>query len=456
MTLRWRLTLLYVAATAVLFAATASIAYVAYRRGAASLADRTLLSAMEEAEEAVDVRGPLDLRNAQSRLAALSDSREGLFACLLDARGSALYRSDPTLPAPLPPGRPAEGQTALTTVSLPRRGDLRLAARFLPNAASGLWLQIGLRLPPSAQAFAVFQAPALLLTFLGLIAALGWTGWLIAGRALAPIQRIADVAETVRRGDLRGRIPPSDREDELGRLIRVLNGMLAHIESSTTKLGQFAANISHQLRTPLTIMRGEIEVALREELSVAEAVAVLESALAELEKMSRLIEDLLAYARADGAGAAAPVVERLDRLVEEVARKAAVLAAPKGIRLEMETAPISALIQSVRLEQALLNVIDNAVKNTPAGGRIALRVQESDGRPEVMIEDTGPGVPPDELDRLFERGRSLSSTGIGLGLAKSLVESFAGRIELSSPGRGLTVRIVLSPGPGGEGEPRGS
>lgn len=455
MTLRWRLTVLYAAATAVLFAATATIALLEYRRGVASLADRTLMSAMEVAEEAVDPPGPFDLGRARSRLAALADSREGLSACLLDAQGNALYRSDPDLPAPLPPERPAQGQTALTTASSATRGDLRLATRFLPRAASGLWLQIGLRLPPSAEAFAESQARALLLTFLGLVAALGWTGWLIAGRALAPIARIVDVAESVRRGDLRGRIPPPDREDELGRLIRVLNDMLARIEASTTKLDQFAANVSHQLRTPLTIMRGEIEVALRGELSAQEAAEVLESALAELEKMSLLVEDLLAYARASGTGAAAPAVGRLDRLVEEVARKAAVLAAAKDVRIETEAAPVSAFVQPGRLEQALLNVIDNAVKNTPAGGRIAVRVREADGRPEVTIEDTGPGVPPDELGRLFERGRSRSSTGIGLGLAKSLVESFGGRIELASPGRGLAVRLVLSRGPG-EGAGRGS
>lgn len=449
MTLRWRLALLYAAATALLFAATASVAYAAYRRGAASLADRALMSALEEAEEALDVPGPLDLVRAQSRLAALADSREGLFAGLLDARGAVLYRSDPALAAPPPGARAAGERTILTTVSVPRRGDLRLASRFLPNAASGLWLQVGLRLPPSAQAFAESQASALLLPFLGLVAALGWTGWIIAGRALAPIARIADVAEDVRRGDLSGRIPHPGRDDELGRLIRVLNEMLERVESSTTRLGQFAANVSHQLRTPLTVMRGEIEVALRGRLSAREAAEVLESALAELETMSRLVEDLLAYARADGAGAAAPAVVRLDRLVAEIARKAEVLAAAKDIRVETEAAPVSALVQGGRLEQALLNVIDNAVKNTPAGGRVALRAREADGRPEVEISDTGPGVPPDELGRLFERGRSRSGTGIGLGLARSLVESFGGRLELSSPGRGLTVRLVLPSAPTG-------
>lgn len=447
MSLRGRLTLLYVAATTALFAATLWLSYATYHAGSAVVADRTLRRAAEEAAEIVEGQSPFQLERIRARLDGLSEGNEGLFVNLIAAQGRILYQSDPLLPV-LHRGRegpaPADRRLALSTLPWPGRGALRLASLFLPDSGGGVWLEIGLPLPSSLPLYSGWQAYFVGLGFLLLTAALGWTGWLLAGRALAPIERIATVAETVSQGALHERIPHPGRRDELGRLIEVLNGMLDRLERAATQLQQFSANVSHQLKTPLTAMCGELEVALRGATGATQLRSALQNSLAEMEKLSRLVEDLLAFARMDQQKRQAPSALALDVLVREVARKAELLSRGKSLRIQTELRPLLARADSGRLEQALLNIVENAVKNTPPGGRIALGLHESAQGAEIRIADSGPGVPAEALPRLLERGRSPGGTGIGLALARALLESFGARLELSSSrGRGLTVRVLL-------------
>jgi len=452
MTLRRRLSLLYMAATAAFFLLSALTAVFFFNRGLQAIADRKLRSAADEAADILRAPGPFRVESVRPRLERFSDGLDGFFLCVRGSGGELIYSSDPELAARQPPAGAAvysRKRISLNTLRLPAGENLRTASLFLPGAAGGLLLELGLPLPSPLRALPagswLLLAAAALLFFI----AAGWAGWVIAGRALAPIDRIVEVAAKAGEGALSGRIPRHRGEDELGGLIDVLNGMLASIEAYSIKLKQFASNVSHQLKTPITIMRGETEVALLGKPGREEAVAVLESNLAELETMTRVIEDILEYSRLDGRGAGRPKEERLDVLAARMAKKAAVLAMPKSQKVETDLEPVSALLQAGKLEQALLNIIDNAVKNTPAGGRIILRVRASGGRAEVSVEDTGPGVSGENLARLFERGYSTSGSGLGLGLARAMVESFAGKIEVSSlPGAGLTVRILLPAAPG--------
>ncbi len=326
--------------------------------------------------------------------------------------------------------------------------ELRTAALFLPAVSGGIWLELSLPIQTPLNDLPGFTVPNIALFSLALLSLMGWAGWVIAGRALAPIGRIVAVAETVSGGALSERIPSLPGEGELGRLIDVLNGMLAAIEDYSVKMRQFASNVSHQLRTPITIMRGETEVLLLGKPGAGEMKKVLESNLAELETMTVVIEDILSYSRMDTEKTAPPGLEDLSIFISRVAKKAAVLAGPKSQKIETEPLKVYALIQPGKLEQALLNVIDNAVKNIQEGGTITLRTGEAGGKAVITVEDNGPGIRSEDLPRLFERGYSNSGSGLGLGLARALVESFSGKIEVSSaPGRGLTVRISLPPAP---------
>ncbi len=452
MTLRRRLSLMYMAATAAFFLLSALTAVFFFQRGLQAIADRKLMSAADEAADILRAEDRFDLAGVRPRLDRFSESLDGFFLSLRGARGALLYSSDPELAALRPPagaGVYSRKRILLQTVSLPAGEKLRTASLFLPGVSGGLLLELGLPLPSPLRSLPAGSWYLLGAAALLLLVAAGWAGWAIAGRALAPIDRIVEVARKAGEGALSGRIPRHSGEDELGGLIDVLNGMLAAIEAYSIKLRQFASNVSHQLKTPLTIMRGETEVALLGKPGREEAVAVLESNLAELETMTLVIEDILEYSRLDGRGAGRPKVERLDILVSRIAKKAAVLAFPKSQKVETDLEEVSALVQAGKLEQALLNIIDNAVKNTPSGGRITLRVRGSGGSAAVTVEDNGPGVRKEDLPRLFERGYSTSGSGIGLGLARAMVESFSGKIEVSSaPGAGLTVRILLPAAPG--------
>jgi signal transduction histidine kinase len=447
MTLRRRLALLYMAATAAFFLLSALTAVFFFNRGLESLADRKLRSTADEAADILAAPGPFSLGRVRPRLDRFSESLDGFFVSLRGPGGELLYGSDPGLAALRPPAGAAvytRKRISLETVRLPAGGKLRTASVFLPGVAGGLLLELGLPLPSPLRALSAGSWSLLGGTALLFFLAAGWAGWAIAGRALSPIDRIVEVAVKAGEGDLSGRIPRHRAEDELGALVDVLNGMLAAIEAYSIKMKQFASNVSHQLKTPITVMRGETEVALLGKPGRAEAVAVLESNLAELETMTRVIEDILEYSRLDGRGAGRPKEERLDALAARIAKKAAVLALPRSQKVETELEAVSALVQAGKLEQALLNIVDNAVRNTPAGGRIILRTSGSGGRACVSVEDTGPGVRPENLPRLFERGYSTSGSGLGLGLARAMVESFSGKIEVSSPpGAGLTVRILL-------------
>lgn len=445
MTLRGRLALFYLAATAGLFLATGAAGLFAYGRGLEALADRRLMAAAEGAAELLGAAGPGAAARLGPRLDAFAEARGGLFLEVRDGADKVLYSSDPGLCAP---GAAAEepGRTLFSTRAIAGGGRLRAAAVRLPGPG-GLRLDLGEPLPSPLRDLPGFTGWGAGLAALLLACAAGFAGWTVAGRALAPIGRIAATAETVAAGALGERIPRGPGRDELGRLTDVLNGMLDALEAYSKKLSRFASDVSHQLKTPLTVLRGQTEVALAGRPDAEELRTVLESNLSELETMTLVVEDILAHSRLERPGAPAP--GPLHELAGRVARKASVLAGPKKQKIEARLEPAAAVFLPGKLEQALLNIVDNAVRHTPPGGVITLRTGAEQGRPFVSVEDTGPGVRPEDLPRLFDRGYSTSGTGLGLGLARELVESFSGGIAVSAAaGGGLAVRITLPAPPG--------
>jgi heavy metal sensor kinase len=243
--------------------------------------------------------------------------------------------------------------------------------------------------------------------------------------------------------------------DELDRLAKTLNDMLARLDDSFRQIRQFSADASHELQTPLTILRGEIEVALRAPRDREEYEGVLRSCLEEIERISRLVGGLLLLARADAG------VLRLDlqpvelgELVTEVGARLGRLAAEKGLRLHLDI-PGEVLVLGDRehLERLLVNLVDNAIKYTPSGGAVTLSLAESEGREaRISIQDTGRGMTEEEQEQIFTRfyraglSRTDGGPGVGLGLciANSIAEAHGGRIEVaSSPGQGSTFTVVL-------------
>ena len=285
-----------------------------------------------------------------------------------------------------------------------------------------------------------------------LLASVG--GWFLARRALKPVDEMTQAARRISGEDLTGRLQETGTGDELDWLAKTLNDMLGRLDDSFRQTRQFSADAAHELQTPLTILKGEIEVALRSPRSPEEYRGVLQSNLEEIDRISSLVAGLLLLARADRG------VLRLDlkpvnllELLEEVGEQMRRLAENQAVSLNYGlTEPASIQGDREHFKRLLLNLIDNAIKYTPAGGRVTLSLRCDGTWAHVEISDTGMGLSPDEQDQIFNRfyraaeARSQGGGGAGLGLsiAQSIAVAHGGRIEVAStPGQGSTFTVSL-------------
>jgi len=293
---------------------------------------------------------------------------------------------------------------------------------------------------------------AVLFPFAVLLA--GGGGWLLAYRALKPVDRMTDTARRIDAGRLHERIEPTGARDELDRLAGTLNGMLGRIESAFTEMRQFTADASHELQTPLTILRGEIEVALRSRRTEEEYTDILKSALEEVERISVLVEGLLLLARSDAGVLRADLATvDLNLVAEEVLDRAGPLARRKSVSLKLgELEPLSVSGDFALLRRLLLNLVDNGIKYTPSGGVVKVSISRSGNFAVLSVQDSGPGLPAEEREKVFQRfyrspearASGQGGSGLGLSIVKSIVDAHHGQVELlSPPGGGSVFKVSL-------------
>lgn len=288
---------------------------------------------------------------------------------------------------------------------------------------------------------------------LGLLLA-GGGGWLLARRALRPVDRMTRTARRISGEHLDERLQETETGDELDRLAKTLNDMLGRLDDAFHQMRQFSADASHELQTPLTILKGEMEVALRSQRSPAEYQRVLQSGLEEIDRINHLVAGLLLLARADAG------VLRLDmqpvalkELLQEICEQIKVVADNHAVSLYPRLAE-AVFVRGDRehLRRLLLNLVDNAVKYTPAGGSVTLSLQSDNDWASLRIADTGIGLSKDEQQRIFSRfhratdtrGRDQKGVGLGLSIASSIVRAHGGSIHVeSTPGQGSTFTVRL-------------
>jgi two-component system OmpR family sensor kinase len=282
-----------------------------------------------------------------------------------------------------------------------------------------------------------------------LIGAIAGCGWVLAGAALRPVERLTEEAEAISLQEGGQRLPQPPGDDEIAHLGRTLNAMLDRIEASLARERAFVDDASHELRTPLSILRGELELACDRPGSRAEMKRALESALQEAEQLGRLTEDLLTLARAD-SGRLDPRLEPVD-LLDAASRAAARYRPGDGPGLDVVGDPVTVSADPVLLDRVLRNLITNARRH--AAGRVQLAVEAVDGSGQLTVADDGSGFPvaflPVAFDRFTradaDRGRDHGGSGLGLAIVAAVVRSQQGRVEVDNgaPLGGGRLRVWL-------------
>lgn len=279
-------------------------------------------------------------------------------------------------------------------------------------------------------------------------------GYLVAARALSPVDSMAKRAAEITAEHLNERLTITNPDDELGQLGSAFNATLARLENSFEQLRRFTADASHELRTPLTAIRSVGEVALRKGGDNSYYRDIIGSMLEETNRLTRLVDSLLTMSRADAGRVQLHLAEvGLLELAQESASLLEVLAEEKEQTLQVEGDEIVTVwVDRTILRQALVNLIDNAVKYSPVKGQIRVRVTDKDGHAQIEVQDNGPGIPHEHRGRIFERfyrvdkarTHAEGGSGLGLSIAQWAVSVSGGRIDVqSAPEHGAIFRVSL-------------
>ena len=446
-----RLTLWYVAALLVILVVISGLSYSLLAWGLVQDVDRSLLTVADVVRDAST--RPEGLPAAERWLHDVLDPAHQLFQVLGPDGGLRLRspRLRDALPLSAAARRNAEaGRPTFETVTL---AGQRLRVVTLPVRREGRLaelVQVAASLRPIDGALRRWVEALLILIPLGLgLAAVG--GLMLARAALRPVDAMSRAARRIDAEALAQRIDVRGTGAELDRLAETLNGMLARLENTFAEMRRFSADAAHELRSPLTALKGTLEVALRADRSGAEYRAALASALEEVERLIRLAEDLLLLSRATAGPESPRARVDLERLVLEVGEAGARLGEPRGVAVRVgAVAPLAALGDTGALRRALLNLMENGVKYTPPGGRVEVSVTAVDGEAVLAVEDTGPGIDPADAPRIFEpfvrldaaRARESGGAGLGLAIARSIVVAHRGAIGVER-GRGGGARFTI-------------
>lgn len=453
-TLRARLTIWHLSILAVALVLFALLSYQALSRNLYRHHDEELLRQAEELSGTL-ARGSLDDGSVQR---ALQMSQVGSRLVMIrNSRGELVYR-EPILDSTEPNvGR----HTALVhaaaagvrspqffTVSLERSGETRFIC--VPLQQSNAYLQIG---DPLGDVRETLRATAL--AWLPLIPAVlglsSFGGWLIARRALRPMRTIGATLRQIHATDLSRRVQVHPADEELEELAATLNHLLDRLQRGFASLEQFAGDVSHQVQTPLTVMKSALESARRGPEAPTGYAELLHSLSEEVDQMSTVVNSLREFALADAPVHSAGPID-LSHLVEEVVDIVSALGELRDVEVR-RTVQRDVMVQgdSVRLKQVVLNLGDNAVKYTPKGGRVDIQLQATHAEAVVQVTDSGLGIPQEHLPRLFDRlyradAADVAGTGTGLGLAivKRILDAHRGTISVESRvGHGSTFTVRL-------------
>ncbi len=451
--IRIRLTVWYFAVLAVVLSVFGVSAYLEMRHSIRQTVDEELQIRAEGVHQLIEraiQRGAED--DLQEGLREHTELREGgALLQVSDEQGNWIYRSpvmsDYGVPRPTTIPKKA-------TEFLGKNVPLRIWTKKVNVAGESYVIQSAFEMDDFYEALDHF-ALLLFISIPSLLLCAAAGGYWISTRALAPVDQITQTARTISAQNLSSRLVVPKTGDELQRLSETLNGMLDRLEAAFKKITQFTADASHELRTPVAVMRTRAELSLRKARSAEEYRDVIAEVLAELEKTSGLIEQLMFLARADsGAETLTFAPTNVAEVLREACHQGCALAEAKQIAFQDQISSDSIWIEgdATSLRRLFLILIDNAVKYTPANGQVEVSLRRNDGFAVAEVRDTGIGIAGADLPNVFERfyradkARTRESGGVGLGLSigRWITEVHAGTIEVrSTPGHGSIFQIRL-------------
>jgi two-component system, OmpR family, heavy metal sensor histidine kinase CusS len=460
--IRWRLALWNVLGLAVVLAGFAVLVYALLAHTHYEHLDRSVLAEFRELEEEqrADEEGRARLRDWIAEV-----KEHDNFTCVLyDAEGKVYERTRELSDDMAPPAPHADDRRRFFDADFPGLGRQRVLVGELRAGARPFTAVLMAPLEEVDRELGLLLWAILLAVPAALAASGGWS-YFMARKALAPMERLRRSTEEITATRLDRRLPIANSHDELGRLTLTINEMISRLERSFVEVRRFTADASHELRSPLAVIRSEAEVALNRPIGEEVCRNLLGSILEEVERLTRLTDQLLVLAREDADAAPRPQGPvDLTALVGVVVENMRPLAESKGIAFTAEAdGPVEVRGDEVGLREIVYNLLENAIKYTAGGGEVAVRCGRGGGEAFVVVRDTGVGIAPEHQARVFDRfyrvdrtrSREQGGTGLGLSIARSLAAAHGGSIELeSAPGKGATFIVRLPEGgeaPNGEG-----
>jgi heavy metal sensor kinase len=457
--LRWRLTGWYVLLLAGVLLLFSAGTYLAVRELLQDNVDDVLRHQAALVAQTIDIAGSAPVPRGEVALPARRDSEH--FTRLYRADGTLSFDDNAAVgyaPPLVAEARKAlRGADAISQVDTDQ-GAMRVGTFPIQRDGQVVGaLQVGLALEDSEDTLQTLLKVLLALAPAMLLLASGG-GLFLADRALAPIDRITRTARRISAENLSGRIGMRGPDDEVGRLARTFDAMLERLDAAFARQRQFTADASHELRTPLTAIIGQIDVTLEQPRDTESYRATLAAVREQARRLARLSNDLLFLAHAD-VPLDAVAFEPLDLsdLLPAIAAQVAPLAAARAQTVALAPLPpLAVLGNEDQLIRLILNLLDNALCYTPPGGRIALGGALDGTNVTIRVSDSGPGIAPEHLPRLFDRffrgdrsrGRAQGGSGLGLAIAQSIARAHGGRIDVESTvGRGSAFTVVLPVAP---------
>jgi heavy metal sensor kinase len=453
--IRFRLTLWFLGVFAAVILLLAGFLYIGLERVLMENVDATLSRAAQRAISApVTTTLSNDELLSQLNLLSLAPAR-------LVSLGGAVLKSDSLFPASLPAIGPAllsarAGNQRYETVALNTAPYRLFTAPVRVNGERIAAVQVAQRIDNELGALSQVRTLLLIVIPLALVLA-SFGGWFLAGRALSPMEYVRrDVESIIDNADLSRRVSSGLNDDEVGRLARTFDGLLERVQRAMVREKQFTADASHELRSPLTVLKGEISVTLSRDRSAGEYRDALIDLNATVDEMSVLVDDLLALSRAsNGALKLEPMDARA--LCIQVCARLEVVAQDKTIRLLAPQSGEPAMMSGdkMKLQRVINNLVDNALRYTPAGGTVCVEVAREPHAVLIRVKDTGIGISPEHQAMVFERfyrtdesrARDSGGSGLGLPIAQAIAQAHGGEITLNSAaGQGSEFLVRLPAG----------